>query len=345
MQTYEALKESVKRADGHDLSLTEWQLAHGIDQAFLAKKGRHMDSNESLAVVRSLTQFLNTVYSVKIHADLKFQQVLPLLVGGVAAGARKIGWYTQEDIGSIDFLSNGAGDLKTLNLTRDEKTIDIKIAGGRITWTWQEIESAMYQGIPLPTDLGTTARRLVDLFHDTVTAKGDVAYKVEGLLTGLSSKTDHGDISWSGLSTINDKVDKVQSVIRKVATATSQTFTAGICAMPPAYYQELEDAAYGDNKDKTALDYLEYTYRRRGLKIIEWQQLASVTMAAESLTAKDMILALPFTPEAVENLIVEPFLMFPPKEDPNYNVSAGVFTKTAGVAARQPKSVVWAKLN
>lgn len=345
MQTYAEIAAAVKRADGPEFSLEDYKMVHWINQAFAAEKGRYMDSNETMALVRSLTQFLNRVYQVKINADLKFMTALPMLPEGVAPGARKLGWLTQEDLGAIDFLSNGAGDLKTLSLTRDEKILDIKIAGGRIAWTWQDVEAAIFQGVPLPSELGMTARRLVDLFHDTTTAKGNAAYGVEGLLTSTSTMTHATDITWSGLTTVDDKVAAVQTIIRGVSSATSRVFTANLCILPPSYFQELEDGAYGANKDKSGLDYLEFTYRRRQMQILEWQQFAGVTLPAESLSNKDMIMAFPFTPEAGENMIVDPFMMKPPKEDENYNVSAGVFTKTAGVVKRQPKAFVWAKLN
>lgn len=342
MQTYAELKEQVKRVDGHELSREEYQMIAGLSSAFEARKGERMDANESLALVRALTMFLQQVYEVKLTADLKYDVALPMLQQRPGAGVKQLGWYVREDIGTLDFLANGTTNLKTLSMDLNEKLVDIKIAGARIAWTWEDIDAAIYQGRSLPTELGMVARRATDRTHDEITAKGNAAYKVNGLMSEQSTMTSYGSLNWSGLNS-DQKVQAVLDVARRVSTASGNVYSAGAIGMAPAYFRELETLPYGDNKDKTALDFLENVFRRRNLFMYEWYQFTNVTL--ETLNAKDVIMAYPFSPEAGENMIVEPFMMKPPKEDINYNVSAGVFMKTAGVVKRQPKAFVYGTFN
>src|SRR5262249_14388324 len=148
------------------------------------------------------------------------------------------------------------------------KFATIHVAGARIAWTWQDIEAAIYMGVALPTDMGMIARRIADRFHDVTTAKGNAQHKVSGLLSDQSTMTAYNSgssVNWAGMADIYAKVAFVENMVRTVSIATNTIYSAGMFMFAPAYYRELEDTGYGNNQDKTALDFLENTYRRRGL--------------------------------------------------------------------------------
>lgn len=349
MPTFAELKTRLKDSRGHDLTLQQYQLLAGLQTPFAEKKGRAMDANEGFALVRKLTQFLNTIYMVKPTPSLKFTEVLPYNPAQFDKGARHINWGVQEDMGKLDFLSNGATDLPTLGANLDEKTVNVKIAGARIAWTWEDIEAAIYAGVALPTTMAQTARRLTDKFHDDVTAFGSSKHNVKGLLSDFADMTkynNHTSVNWSGL-TVTERVSFVKALARKVSDVTSNTENAGVVILPPAYMNALEDDDYGSDNTQSAADAIRRAFRTRGIRLVDWYQFQGVTVSetGTTITNKDMAMALPFSPEAGENMIVDPFFMKPPKEDANYNITSGVFTKTAGVVKRLPKTFVSAILN
>lgn len=349
MPTFAELGQRLNDSHGHTLTLEEFQLMAPLANMFQNNQGRAMDANEGFALVRQLTQFLNQIYEVQSTPMLKYSQVLPYNPAQFERGARHINWNTYENLGSLDFLSNGATDLPTLGGNYEEKQVDVKIAGARIAWTWEDIEAAIYRGISLPTQDGVTARKITEKFHDDVTAKGNANHKVGGLLHDFASMTkynNHASVNWSGL-TITEKVNFVRALARQVSTVSVSTWQAGVVILPPAYMEELEDTDYGTDNTQSGADAIRRSFASRNIRLVDWYQFKGVTVneTGTAISNKDMAMALPFSPEVAENMIVDPFFMKPPKEDQNYNVSAGVFTKTAGVVKRQPKLIVSAVLN
>lgn len=349
MPTFAELKTRLKDSKGHDLTIGEYQLLSGISSTFAAQKGRAMDANEGFALVRKLTQFLNTVYQVQPTPALKFMEVLPYNPAQFDKGARHINWGVQEDLGALSFLSNGATDLPTLTANLEEKTVDVRVAGARIAWSWEDIEAAMYAGVNLPSSMGIAARRIADKFHDDITAKGSATHKVKGLLSDLADMTRYNSgstVNWAGMST-TEKVAFVKALATTVSDVSGNTWNAGVVILPPSYLNFLEDTDYGNDNTQSAADAIRRAWKSRGTRLIDWYQFQSVSISEPgiSIANKDFAMALPFSPEAGENMIVDPFFMKPPKEDQNYNVSAGVFTKTAGVIKRLPKTFVTAQLN
>lgn len=349
MPTFAELQSKVLDSSGHNLTLEQYGWINGIEQVFQRNTGKVMDANQGFALVRKLTQFLNTIYQVKNTPSLKYSQVLPYNPAQFDKGARKINWAVQEDLGALDFLSNGATDLPVLDMDLKEKEVDVKVAGALISWTWEDLEAAIFSNVSLPTQLGMTARRLTDKFHDTVTAKGSEKHKVKGLLSDFSSMTQYDSLStvnWAGMS-ISEKVAFVKALARKVSDVSSNTWNAGVVILPPAYLNELEDEDYGNDNTQSGADAVRRAFKSRGIRLVDWYQFGNVTIdeAGVDCTNKDLAMALPFSPEASENMIVDPFFTKAPKEDKNYNISAGVFVKTAGVVKRLPSTHVVAKLN
>lgn len=341
--TFEEANKHVFDSYGRDITPVEFEQLAGINQLFASKMGRLMDANESLATLRALTKFTNKVYEIKLHAEHKFHLVLPMLSETVEMGVKTLGWHTSEDIGKFGFQANGAQNSNILSKDWQEKTVDIKLASAMIKWTWEDIAAAIFQGRNLPADLAAVARRSSDVFNDETTAVGSSNYNVDGLLSNPTAMTSYGTLGWSGLSTALAKSNKLKDVIRRVLTVTGSTYSAQLLILPPTHYAEIEDTPMGDNADKSILDELENTYRRRGLKIVDWHRFEDVTATGIG-SNKDVVMALPFTPEVAENCIIDPFFMKPPIPD-GYDMKAGAYVRTAGVVKRNPKAMVWGTLD
>lgn len=347
MKTFQELRSEINRMDSaQDLQLSEFLMLTRLNRMWFDNTGEYMDANESLACLRQLTTFVNEVYSVVVHPDLRFMQVAPM-TQRPDDGSKKIGWYVNETMGAMKILANGARDLPELNQNMTDRTVDVQLAGARVTWTWEDLAAAVKLGQNLPADGGMLGRQAADLFHEATTATGDRQFKLGGMLSKPSDLTAYNSgssISWSGISTVQGKIDKLVDIINTSNTATGERFAANTLLAPPTLYRELEQTKYGDTAQySTMLDYIEWIYRRRGFKVIDWAKLQN--LKTTGIATKDVVLAFPFRLDVVENMIINPFFMKPPKENDNYDVSSGVYTKSAGIIWRQPKAATYAVLN
>jgi hypothetical protein len=345
MLTFEKMKSQISRQDSaFELTLAEYRVMSRINTMFAHEHGRYMDANESMNLLRALTEFSNEIYAVKLHPDHRFNQVAPIRARA-DRGQRSILWHVSNAIGEMKFLSTGARDIPNLSEDLTERSIDIKIAGARVTWTWEQLEAAIFMGKSLPFDAAVLGRQAADRLHERVTLEGDAQFKIPGMLSSPNDLTHYTDINWAGLADTDAQVAALQGLVDYVDTASNESYAAGMLVLPPGYRRSIEKARYGDSPFySTVLDFLEYTYRRRNFKVLDWAKLKGVTIPGV-IADKDVAMAYPFSFEVLENGIVNPFFMKPPKENENYDVSAGVYTKTAGTFWRQPKAGVWTRLN
>lgn len=354
MLTFHKLKTAALRVDAtKELSLADWQMISPLNDMFYHQMGRHMDHDddgnykadmgESLTLLRRLTEFMNEAYEVIVNAEYRYMVVAPIRPR-TDSGARRIGWLVAERMGEMKILARGARDLPELTANLKEKEVDIEIGGARVTFAWEDIEAALFQGRSLPFDAAAIGRMAADDLLERITAYGDKQSGLGGMLSKPSALNGLPSLNWAGLSTPQDKVDALRSVVNASNSASGFRLPSNTLLLPSYILEEIEQLNYGQsNQFTTVYEYLMLIFKRRGLKIIDWEKLKGVK--APGINNKDVVMAYPFRFEVLENLIVNPFFMKPMKEDENYDVSGGFYTKTAGVAFRQPKSVTWAPLN
>ena len=115
------------------------------------------DANESMFFARQLEAIKAQTYDVK-RANLNALQLMPVSTD-VPEGATTITYRQYDTVGMAKVIANYANDLPRADVTGKEFTSNIRSIGNAFGYNTQEIRSAIFAGVNLPTRKAMAATR------------------------------------------------------------------------------------------------------------------------------------------------------------------------------------------
>ena len=208
----------------------------------------NLDANEALFFTRQLEYIKSQSYDIK-YPDLKAQQLIPIS-SEAGEGAQTIVYYTYDRTGMFKIISNYADDLPRAEVKGTEVITKIKTIGGSFAYNYEEIQAAMFAGLPLQARKAAAARLAYEQAVNRIAWLGDIENNVVGVLYHPNVTKYSAAATGTGSSRLwKDKtptqlIADVNAWINDIITLTKGVETPNTVLLPIKQYTQLATTPY-----------------------------------------------------------------------------------------------------
>lgn len=305
-----------------------------------AELGARLDAVATSFLSEQLVSHDTTVYQYKTPEFLA-RRFIPT-ISGVPEWAGVYLYTLLEEVGTAKFIAEGADDLPTVDVVRDQATKIIKPIGAHYFFDVHELERAAKLGYSLETAKAEAAKRKIEYLIDQTLVFGSSKHGLDGLLT-ITNTTSFtattkagGGLTWAvatGREMVADVLGAVAASISAQKHATGLVFQKFTVLLPIEQYNLLASTPMGDGLSVTALQFLRQDPRIA--EIEPWYHLDAV--ASES--SLDVMVVFPKHPDVVGAIIPKEFQVLP-AQPRGLRIIHPCLAATGGVVSRNPYAIV-----
>lgn len=293
-----------------------------------------MDDNV-LFLRRELEQILPRVFET-IYTDIIYQNLIPV-TNEVSPGADSYTYRIMNSVTKFKLISDKADDLPRSDVSRREVTLPIRMIGGSMAYSIDEIQKAQYANIPLQQMRANAMRRGYEEQTQRLAFWGDSA-------TGLVGFFNNGQVNklvpstWitSGTS-VDDMLSILNYIVTYITDSTNMVEQPDTLLVPYSVYRIISTTPRSVNSDTTVLSYFLGT----NPWITSVQPIIHLD-AAKSFgnLSKDRIIAYKRSPDKLQLHIPQPLTVMEPQLRGLEYVING-YGKVGGAALYYPASVCY----
>ena len=222
------------------------------------------DANESMFFARQLEAIKAQTYDVK-RANLNALQLMPVSTD-VPEGATTITYRQYDTVGMAKVIANYANDLPRADVTGKEFTSNIRSIGNAFGYNTQEIRSAIFAGVNLPSRKAMAATRAHQEKINALAFTGDADHGLPGLIsnTNVPEVTLLADGTGSSKTFASKTADKivrdVNALVNKIISQSKGVHRATEVWMPVEQYALIATTQNSTASDTTILQFLQQVH-------------------------------------------------------------------------------------
>ena len=222
------------------------------------------DANESMFFARQLEAIKAQTYDVK-RANLNALQLMPVSTD-VPEGATTITYRQYDTVGMAKVIANYANDLPRADVTGKEFTSNIRSIGNAFGYNTQEIRSAIFAGVNLPSRKAMAATRAHQEKINALAFTGDADHGLPGLISNanvpeVTLLADGTGSSKTFASKTADKIVRdVNSLVNKIISQSKGVHRATEVWMPVEQYALIATTQNSAASDTTILQFLQQVH-------------------------------------------------------------------------------------
>lgn len=293
-----------------------------------------MDDNV-LFLRRELEQILPRVFET-IYTDIIYQNLIPV-TNEVSPGADSYTYRIMNSVTKFKLISDKADDLPRSDVSRREVTLPIRMIGGSMAYSIDEIQKAQYANVPLQQMRANAMRRGYEEQVQRLSFWGDST-------TGLTGFFNNGQVnklvasSWINSGTSSDDMLSILNyAVTYITDQTNMVEQPDTLLVPYSVYRTISTTPRSTVSDTTVLSYFLNTN-----PFITSVQPVIHLDANKSLgnLSKDRIVAYRRSPDKLQLHIPQPLTVIEPQRRGLEYVING-YGKVGGAALYYPASVCY----
>ncbi len=270
------------------------------------------------------------------YSEIKYASLIPVdFTGG--PGIRSITYRVLDHIGEFDFIQDESDDLPTVDVTRDEVTMQVYARGAGYRYTVDEVYAAQYEGFSLETERINSVRLAYEQDAQKIAYFGKTSHSMEGLFN--SSQVDVVSTStWFGTSTsVDDMLAILNYAPRAIVGGSKQIEVPDTIAMAFDDYNIISTTPRSTTSDTTVLEYFLRTnpYIRNVEPVNE---LAAANSYGN--LSKNRLVCYRRDPSKIKLRITQP-LQFLPVQPKGLKFLRPAMYKIGGAQVKYPKSLIY----
>ena len=275
-----------------------------------------------------------------VYPELRARSFVPVS-GEANIGATTVTYEQYDRTGKAKIISNNAKDIPRVDIDGKEFTRPVRTVGIGFGFTLMEIRAAAMAGKNLSARKADAARRGIEEVLDSVACFGSPDH---GIATGFLNNADvtatavGGGNDWAtliatGLDADRQKIIKqLSDALGRITTDSKGTEMANTIIIPDAQYTLIATTPFGDNSDKTILDFMNANFPM--IQAIEpWYRLDGAGAGAT-----DRVVVYNRMADKVQQEIPGEYEQLPPQEQ-GLEMVVHAVASTAGTAVYFPKSM------
>lgn len=211
----------------------------------------------------------------------------------IAEGANSYAYRVKNQYGEANFIDSYGKNAQAASASYDLKSSLILQGGIDAMWSLQEVRSAEFAGIPLASDTIESATVACMNHIEKVGLLGDSEKGFEGL---TNSSLVPQTTAATTLKLASDPADYINDFINTIIETTNTIFSTRITQgltiyLPVEQFNFLATKAYGDNNDKTVMEYLlmSNAWTAQTGNPIQFKVVIELKDAGESVTDRMLI--------------------------------------------------------
>lgn len=296
----------------------------------------HFDSDQNAFFARELEHVYAATYDIR-YPNLKARDFVPVS-GAADPGATSVTYDQFDRTGRAKIISNNAKDIPRADVNGLQFNRPVREVAIGYGYTVKEIRSASMAGRNLNAMKAAAARRAVEEILDEVAAVGAPDYGItDGAINNAAVAVDTlgGGNDWATLAIAAGGpaliVAQVAAALSRIKDTSSGIFAANTVLVPEAQYMIASTTPFGDNSDKTILDFMMANFS--SLQRFEpWYRLAGAGGAGA-----DRMMVYDRSPDMLTQEIPSEFEQLPPQEQ-GLEIVINTMASTAGTAFYYPLS-------
>jgi len=300
-------------------------------------KWTHLDAAESAFFERELEHVYSRTYDIR-YPNLRAREFVPVS-NEAGAGALTVTYRQFDQFGRAKVISHNAKDLPRVDISGKEFPRPIREVGDAYAWNLKELRSAMMAGRPLNDRRASTARRAIEELLDYIACFGSPDHGIaDGFLNNAAITPEAASDSWADYVAADTKnliVAEVSDAIQRIVDGTNGIFMPTTVLIPIAQHALIATTPFGDNSDKTILDFMLANFARAypGFSIEPWYRCK--TAGAAGVTR---MVTYARSPEVVQQEIANEFEQLPVQEQ-GLEFVVNCWASTGGTAIYYPGAV------
>lgn len=310
----------------------------------LMQLDQRLDAAENYFFLRELTSIESRWYQNK-HAPRRAREFVPTKSDGFGPETQSYLYRMSDSLGKAKKIVAAAGDVPLVNVKGAESSQRFQDYGLGMQYSIDEVQAAAKLGRPLEQDRANQVKNGLDQILDDICTEGDSSADLKGfgLLTGtstytLSTKAATGtkwlDASTGAANATPDEIIRdLNALITKVRVDTFTAESPKRILLGTKPYEHIANTPRASISDTTILKFFLATHP--GVTVEEWERLDALTGYNNRIIAYDP------DPDKQALLMAIEYEMQPP-EKRNFAFYVPCRTKTGGVIARYPKSIIYA---
>jgi hypothetical protein len=268
------------------------------------KTGQRLDAGETALLAQQLEYAETTIYETKI-APAKATQYIPI-DGTIPEGADSWSYNLWNGFGMAKIIHSYADDLPMVGRYATKYTGPIRSMGAAFGYSIQDIRAASFAGVPLSTDLGMQARRVIEMFTDEILAVGEETSGLPGFL----NNTNITDVTlptgtWASATSAQILAD-MHFLVDTVKDQSRDNFVADTFLFDDDSWNIVTSTPYSTTIPDTILDIF-LKQKKTITNVDSWWRLNTAASGSPALIAYAR------TPEVVDGILPVPFEMMPPQ--------------------------------
>lgn len=294
---------------------------------------------------RQLEQTLPKVYAKKYPQYWAEEGMYIPATPDLEKGARTIVEHTVKEAGEALVFSDQTDDIPIVNTSMEESSFNNAVIIAGIQWSILELQAAAKAGVALKENrLAALDRAMRAKIHQMVLF-GDARRSFKGFFTdsNIDVVSSSFDADASGV-TAQDHINFIGDLLMSVPAASN--LTAGIdTIMLPLKYHNILAKTPMPNTTVSVLKYIMDTYGPASggtlKRIVYVNEVQAAQLEAGDVlpsgTNKDMIVMLPFNPDAIERKYFATEYLAPQQIGLNYRLIA--YCGTSEIITHYPKEI------
>ncbi len=195
-------------------------------------------------LVQQASYIEQQVYRIQ-YPDIQYPSLVPVTTEA-PEWTKSITFYSQDAVGRADWFHQRAKDMPLADVTRGQHEETVELAGIGYRYDLAEINTAMMQGINLPSDKAAAAYRAYEEFVDEIAIVGDTDKGKYGLtnnpnvtiVNAASGGTAPYSPSWLDKTT-QEILNDVNDLLTGAYTASQTVELADTLLLPISVYSHI----------------------------------------------------------------------------------------------------------
>lgn len=293
-----------------------------------------MDDNV-LFLKRELEQILPRIFET-IYTDIVYQNLIPV-TNEVSPGADSYTYRIMNSVAKFKLISDKADDLPRADVSRKEVTLPIRMIGGSMAYSIDEIQKAQYANIPLQQMRASAMRRGYEEQVQRLAFWGDSASGLAGFFNN-SQVNKLVPSTWITTSTsADDMLNILNYIVTYITDTTNMVEQPDTLLVPYSVFRLISNTPRSSTSDTTVLKYFLGT--NPFITSVQPVIHLDASKSGGNLT-QDRIIAYRRSPDKLQLHIPQPLqVMEPQLRGLEYVVNG--YGKVGGAALYYPASVCY----
>lgn len=270
------------------------------------------------------------------YSEIKYASLIPVDYTG-GPGIRSITYRILDHIGEFEFIQDESDDLPTVDIVRDEVTMNVYARGAGYRYTVDEVYAAQYEGLALEAERINSVRLAYEQDTQRIAYFGKSSHSMEGLFN--SSQVDVVSTStWFGYSA---DPDDMLAILNYAADAivggSNQVEVPDTLLLAYDDYAVISKTRASNASDTTVLEYFLRT--NPYIRNVEPVNELAASKSYGNLS-KNRLVAYKRDPSKIKLRVTMP-LQFLPVQAKGLKFLRPAMYKIGGAQVKYPKSLIY----